>query len=91
MKQISGTQRKILEHLIFPESYETIQEETKLKRGEIRDDLMQLMHQGLIKAIGQKEQLSTKKTFFYDLDKVEDCFFQATHKGLKLIKTGKLV
>jgi hypothetical protein len=90
MKSITGSQRKILEQLIFPESYATIMDETKLMRGEIRDDLMQMMHQGLIKAIGHKDQVLNKKNFFYDLDKVEDCFFQATHKGLKILKTGKL-
>jgi hypothetical protein len=91
MKKITGSQRIILEQLIFPESYSTIQDETKLQRGEIRDDLMQLLHQGLIKAVGQMEQPNLKKAFFYDLDHVESCFFQATTRGLNVLKQVRMI
>ena len=91
MKKITGSQRNILEQLIFPESYNTIQEETKLQKGEIRDDLMQLLHQGLIKAVGQTEQSNLKKTIFYDLDHVEGCFFQATARGLNILKQVRMI
>lgn len=86
MKKITGSQKSILERLIFPETYLTIQEETKLLRGEIRDDLMQLMHMGMVKAVGSNEQRENRKTYFYDLDHVESSFFQATPRGLKALK-----
>ena len=88
MKKITVSQKSILERLIFPETFFTIQEETKLQRGEIRDDLMQLMHMGLIKAVSSSpQQAGMRKTYFYDLDHVEASYFQATQKGLKAMKS----
>lgn len=86
MKKITGSQKSILDRLIFPETFFTIQEETKLQRGEIRDDLMQLLHLGMIKASSSSEPTNYSKTYFYDLDQVEASFFQATPRGLKALK-----
>jgi hypothetical protein len=40
---------------------------------------------GLIKAVGLNP-LDVKKMVFYDLDNVDSCLFQATPRGLKVIK-----
>lgn len=85
MLKVTLPQKSILDRLIFPETITTIQEETGMQKGEIKDDIMQLLHMGLIKAVGF-HQKDLKKMFFYDLDQVDGCLFQATPKGLKIIK-----
>lgn len=85
MIKVTIPQKNILQRLIFPESFSTIMEETGMRYGEIRDDIMQLLHLGLIKAVGLNPQ-DVKKMVFYDLDNVNSCLFQATPRGLKVIK-----
>lgn len=86
MKKITGSQKSILERLIFPETFFTIQEETNMQRGEIRDDLTQLLHMGMVKASSSSQPTDYRKTYFYDSDQVEASLFQATPRGLKALK-----
>lgn len=84
MKKITSSQKQILSSLVFPESFDTIKEETAFQTGTIRDDLMQLLHMGLIKTLDAEKKV--KISPYYDLDNVQDYLFQATQRGLKYIQ-----
>lgn len=82
MRKLTPTERKILDRLIFPEPFEVIQEETELKYGEIRDDIINLMNSRLIEAVnpGQPEDNSVP---FYDSDNIREATFRITKSGIK--------
>lgn len=84
--EISKSERKVLEKLIFPEQFEVILEETGLGYGELRDDLINLLSFGFIEAYEQ-EGNKIALTTFYDSDNLQDFTFRATKKGLSIIKS----
>lgn len=84
--KVSKTERQVLEKLIFPEKFQVILEETGLKFGELRDDLINLLSFGFIEAY-EREGNKITLTGFYDSDNLQDFTFRATSKGLSIIKT----
>ncbi len=83
MRKLTKSERKVVERLIFPESFDSIMEETEMQFGELRDDLMNLVNYRFIKVIDSDED---SKVAFYDSDNIRDFSFQATKAGLKSIK-----
>lgn len=83
--KVSASERQVLEKLIFPESFHIIMDETGLKYGELRDDLINLLNFGFVEAYEQ-ENNKISLTSFYDSDNLQDFTFRATKKGLSAIK-----
>jgi len=83
--KISISERRVLQRLIFPESFQVIQEETGLLYGELRDDLINLLNFGFVEAY-EDEGTKIALTTFYDSDNLQDFTFRATKRGLSAIK-----
>ena len=82
--KLTNSEKSILRELIFPESFDHIQEETGLSYGAIRDDLIKLINHGYIEVYEQ--DLITSVSPFYDSDKIEQFSYKATKQGLKSIQ-----
>ena len=87
-RKVSNSERLVLERLIFPETFETVLEETGLQYGELRDDLINLMSYGFIEAYEKRDD-QIALTSFYDADNLQDFTFRATKKGLGEIKVSR--
>lgn len=83
--KITSTERRVLERLIFPESFQIIMEETELLYGELRDDLINLLSFGFVEAY-EDDGKRIALTSFYDSDNLQNFTFRATKKGLMAIK-----
>lgn len=83
--KISISERKVLQRLIFPESFAVILEETGLQPGELRDDLINLLNFGFVEAY-INDGVKITLTGFYDADNLQDFTFRATKRGLSAIK-----
>lgn len=83
--KISKSERRVLERLIFPESFQVIMEETGLLYGELRDDLINLLNFGFVEAY-ENDGRKITLTGFYDSDNLQDFTFRATKRGLSAIK-----
>ena len=82
-EKLTGSEKRILRELIFPESFDHIINETKLSYGEIRNDLIQLMNRGYIHVY----QSNLKESqIYFDSDNVQYFSFKATKTGLKKIQ-----
>lgn len=79
MKKATLSQKKVLNQLIFIESFDTLLTETGLQRGELRDDLIQLINAGMIHVF---EPASLKQITAYDSDRLDLFSFRATSRGL---------
>lgn len=84
MRKLSSSEKKILNRLLFPESFDVIQEETKLQFGEIRDDLINLISYRLIEVV-DTEKPEPNGTSFYDSDNIRNFTFRITKSGMKHI------
>lgn len=87
-RKISPTEQRVLQRLIFPESFGVVQEETQLQYGELRDDLINLLSFGYVEAY-EKRGTAITLTSFYDADNLQDFTFRATKKGLSAIKKSR--
>ncbi|MEX0845646.1 MAG: hypothetical protein WD022_10205 [Balneolaceae bacterium] len=85
MRKLTPTERKILDRLIFPEPYEVIAEETQLKYGEIRDDIINLMNSRLIEVINT-DHPDANSTPYFDLDNIRQSTFRITNAGINHMK-----
>lgn len=85
MRKLTKSELRVIERLIFPESFEVIMEETQMQFGELRDDLMNLVNSRFIEVVDFDESEDSKMAF-YDSDNIRDCTFRATKTGLKSIK-----
>ena len=86
MAKITRTQRNILSHLLYPEPYERLLDETGLSAGELRDDLINLINHGYIEVMEDELGVGhAAGSRFYDADNLQDFCFRATNKGLKRI------
>ncbi|HKL19633.1 MAG TPA: hypothetical protein VJ905_11715 [Halalkalibaculum sp.] len=83
--KITKSERRVLERLIFPETFQVIMEETGLLYGELRDDLINLLNFGFVEAY-EVEGSKLALTKFYDSDNLQDFTFRATKRGLSAIK-----
>lgn len=82
--KLISTQKNILRHLIFVESFNHIQSETGYHFGTIRDDLIQLINHGYVEVYDL--DLQTSVSPFYDSDNIDQFSFKATKTGLKKIQ-----
>ncbi len=73
------SQKEVINSLIFTESYQTLLEETGLKRGELRDDLIQLINAGMVEVFDEGKLIRQSG---YDGDNLHHYSFRATRKGL---------
>jgi len=85
MRKVTTSEKKILDRLLYPESFYVIMQETGLSRGELRDDLINLINAGMIHTYEQ-DQNSKKLTSFYDTDNLHNFSFRATQLGLRALK-----
>ncbi|RNC79712.1 MAG: hypothetical protein ED557_14425 [Balneola sp.] len=85
MRKLLPSEKAILQHLIFPEPYEVILEETGLPVGALRDDLINLINYRLVEVVNHDSD-SINGTSFYDADNLQDFSFRATKTGLKHIR-----
>lgn len=85
-KKITESEQKVLEKLIFPETFQDILDETGLLYGELRDDLINLISYRFIEAY-ERSGNKIALTSFYDADNLQDFTFRATSKGLAKIKS----
>lgn len=83
--KVTASERRVLERLIFPETFTVVQDETGLLYGELRDDLINLLSFGFVEAYEQHGSTVTLSAF-YDSDNLQDFTFRATKKGLSAIK-----
>ena len=81
--KLTGSEKKILRELIFPETFDHIISETELSYGEIRNDLIQLMNHGYIEVCQNEPKQSS---LYFDSDNVQFFSFKATKTGLKKIQ-----
>lgn len=88
MRKLSLSEKKILNRLIFPESFDVIQEETELQFGEIRDDLINLMSYHLVEVV-DADKPQPNGTSFYDADNIRDFSFRITKSGMKHLDKDK--
>ncbi|MEX0720262.1 MAG: hypothetical protein WD059_06310 [Balneolaceae bacterium] len=88
MRKLTPSEKRILNRLIFPESFEVIQEETNLQFGEIRDDLINLMNHHLIEVV-DPENPDSHTTIFSDADNLKESMFRITKSGIKHISKTK--
>lgn len=88
MRKLTPSERKILDRLIFPEPFEVIQEETDLKYGEIRDDLINLMNSRLIEVVDPNNP-NVDRSHFFDSDNVKQSTFRITKSGIKHMSNRK--
>lgn len=82
MRKLTPSERKILDRLIFPETFDIIQEETELEYGEIRDDLINLMSHHLVEVV-DPDQPESGDTIFSDADNLKNFTFRITNSGIK--------
>ncbi len=82
MTGITDSQRRILQILIFTESYDHIREETGLSYGEIRDDLIALSHHNMIEVYEGHGGKVGQKVRHFDNDHPEFFYYRATKSGM---------
>jgi hypothetical protein len=88
MRKLTPSERKILDRLIFPESFDVIQEETELAYGEIRDDIINLMNSRLIEVVESNKSIENSLQWF-DSDNIKEATFRITKSGIKHMKQVK--
>jgi len=84
MARLTDSQRTILAQLIFHESFENLMSETGFQYGVIRDDLMQLMHAGMIEIFSDSDHPA--RLMGYDSDRLQAYLFRVSRKGLNEIQ-----
>lgn len=82
MGKITASQRRILEILMYVESYEHIREETSLSFGEIRDDLITLSHRNMIEVFEGPDGNIGQKVRHFDNDHPESFYYRVTREGM---------
>lgn len=85
-RKITESEQKVLNKLIYPETFQDILDETGLMYGELRDDLINLLSYHLVEAY-ERSGNKISLTSFYDADNLQDFTFKATSKGISKIKS----
>ncbi len=80
---------QILGCIVFEESFENIQRETALPVSALKDDLRQLLTNGYVTGRVGSDTNDASRMPRYDLDRLEQCYFKATRKGLSAWQTEK--
>lgn len=82
--RLTPSQQRILDVMLYPESFDQILEETGLHEGSLRDDLAQLVDAGYVEV--REMESPNAHPRFYDLDHLSDFAFQATRDGMRALK-----
>ena len=82
MRKITKTESLILEQLVFDETFNTLQDETGLQFGELRDDISNLLNDGLIEVVNKGKNQIT----YFDSDRPQLFSYRATRTGLNAFK-----
>ena len=82
MAKLTKKQQSIIAQMIYIESYDDVLEETKLQRGELRDELIELINKGYIEVHNHQDGSILR---YYDSDNMHLFHFRATKAGLKQI------
>lgn len=80
---------QILGCLLFEESFEIILQETKHPVAALKDDLRQLLTGGYISGRVEGDAVDGASMPRYDLDRLDQCRFKATRKGLNAWQTDR--
>ena len=82
--ELPNLERSILDRCLFPESFHVLCEESRDLANEpvVADAIKNLLHLKLLTAINSNEQ---PLRWMYDVDRMGDCRFVATAKGLDLL------
>lgn len=86
MAKITNTQRALLQHLLFHETFATIVDETSLPYGVIRDELVTLMHAGMVEIYAETDEGRPQRILSYDGDRMQAYLFRASRKGMNEIQ-----
>ncbi|MEX0684702.1 MAG: hypothetical protein WD267_09000 [Balneolales bacterium] len=86
MRKITESERRILERLIFDETFESVAEETGLQFGELRDDITKLLNDGFIEVTNTEKQ----RIPYFDSDKPQLFSYRATRSGLNALKMNRV-
>lgn len=84
--RLTDSQRRLLASLLYHESFETLETETGLGYGVIRDDLMTLVHKGMIEVFDEHRPDEWVRTQAYDTDQLRQYRFRASSRGLREIR-----
>jgi hypothetical protein len=83
--KLTPSEKQVLSYLIFPETFNSILEESGMQQGALRDDLMHLVSHGYIEVFEPDGIHSVSP--FYDSDNLQNFAFKATKTGLKVIQS----
>jgi predicted ArsR family transcriptional regulator len=86
MARLTDSQRALLRHLLFHESFDTIADETGFPYGVIRDDLVTLMHAGMVEIYDEPDSGRPRRIQSYDGDRMQAYLFRASRKGMNEIQ-----
>ncbi|MCB9262060.1 MAG: hypothetical protein H6607_06770 [Flavobacteriales bacterium] len=80
--------KAVLEQLLFPENFENIVEECRIKAGKhiIGDVLKTLLHDEMVSPMLPNEKGDWVRSLGYDSDFMGDYRYQITAKGLKALQ-----
>ncbi len=87
MRSITSSEFQVLQQLVFIESFDTVQNETGLSYGELRDDLINLLSVGMVEVYSDKEEHAYIKRTYFDSDHPNRYYYRATKTGLDALKT----
>lgn len=81
----------VLELLIFPEEFDSIIDECRIKSGKhvIGDVLKNLLHDEMVRPLLKNKDGELVKSLGYDSDFLQDYHFQITAKGLSALELSK--
>lgn len=87
MPSITTSQYQVLQQLVFTESFNSVQAETGLSYGELRDDLINLLSNGLVEVYTDPDEHAFIKRTHFDSDHPNRYYYRATKTGLDAMKT----
>lgn len=90
MIEVTYLQVKILRCLLFPESYETVCEETAAKAAVVKDELKKLIGRNWVQVMEYDAEIADyKRTLYFQADEMDAQFFMITAKGLTVLEKVK--
>lgn len=86
MRKLLATELLVIQQLVYVESFHTIQSDTGLQYGELRDDLINLYDSGYIEVFEDQDTTVPKKLPYFDSDRPQLFSYRATKSGLDAMK-----
>lgn len=87
MRSLFITEYQVLQQLLYVEHFKTVQSDTGLQFGELRDDLINLYNSGMVEIFEGDD--SPEKVAYFDSDNPQRYSFRATKAGLDAMKKHK--